>query len=323
MQQEIRNIPQTDSGVITLAYGISRYIEMAKTLARSLRLHSPEIPRAIVTDTQDDKELIELFDDVIPLRKEYGSNLRQKLHLDKYSPYEKTVYIDSDCIAVRDVNFIFEQLEGRSFSVPGENLLRSGHKDSFIDVDFVLAHFGLEALPQFNGGLLYFDKSKTANLVFDKARDILNDWKKLGFSEWRSDGPNDERIFAIAMTLHKETMFQDQGQMMCTPIGLKSNFDIDVFTGKSTFQKYDRIVSPAVVHFACVWGEHPVYFREVSKLKNIPSGKENNIKSGIFSPIKYRFGYQIAFVRYLIYRVPKKPKYFISMAKRVWKKVFS
>ncbi len=323
MQQNIQNTFQKNSGVITLAYGIPKYIEMAKTLARSLRLHSPDIPRAIVTDTQDDGELIELFDDIIPLRKEYGSNLRQKLHLDKYSPYEKTVYIDSDCIVVRDINFIFELLKDRSFSVPGENLLRQGYKDSFIDVDFVLTHFGLEALPQFNGGLLYFSKSETANLVFDTARDILNDWKKLSFSEWRSDGPNDERIFAIAMTLHKETMFQDKGRMMCTPIGLKGHFDVDVFTGKSTFQKYDKVVSPAVVHFACVWGEHPVYFREVSKLKNLHLGKANNIDSGILSAIQYRFGYQIAFVRYLIYRVPKKPKYFISMAKRVWNKVFS
>lgn len=323
MQQEIQNISQKNIGVITLAYGISKYIEMAKTLARSLRLHSPDIPRAIVTDTPDDKELIELFDDVIPLRKEYGSNVRQKLHLDNYSPYKKTVYIDSDCIAVRDINFIFKQLEGRSFSVPGEKLLKPGEKDSFINVDFALTHFGLEALPQFNGGLLYFEKTETADLVFETARDILNDWRKLSFSEWRSDGPGEERIFAIAMTLHKETMFQDNGQMMRTPIGLKGHFDVDVFTGKSTFQKYDKVVSPAIVHFACLWGEHPVYFREVSKLKNIHLGKENNTESRIFSAIQYRFGYQIALMRYLAYRVPKKPKYFKSMAKRYWNKVFS
>lgn len=323
MQQNIQNTLQKDSGVITLAYGISKYIEMAKTLARSLRLHSPDIPRAIVTDTQDERELIELFDDIIPLRKEYGSNLRQKLYLDKYSPYKNTIYIDSDCIVVKDINCFFELLKDRSFSIPGENLLKPGQKDTFIDVDFVLTHFGLEALPKFNSGLIYFNKSETANLIFDAARNILNDWKKLGFSEWRSDGPNDERIFAIAMTLHKETMFQDKGQMMRTPIGLKGDFDVDVFTGKSTFQKYNKVVSPAVVHFACVWGEHPVYFREVSKLKNVYLDKENNTESGIFSAIKYRFGYQIAFVRYLIYRVPKKPKYFISMAKRIFQKVFS
>ena len=71
MQQEIQNISRKNSGVITLAYGIPKYIEMAKTLARSLRLHSPDIPRAIVTDTQDDGELIELFDDIMPLRKEF------------------------------------------------------------------------------------------------------------------------------------------------------------------------------------------------------------------------------------------------------------
>ena len=59
-----------ERGVIVTAYGARYYIEMAKTLARSLRLHSPLIPRAIVTDNLDDKELRELFDYIVPLKKD-------------------------------------------------------------------------------------------------------------------------------------------------------------------------------------------------------------------------------------------------------------
>ncbi|MEI6669940.1 MAG: hypothetical protein WCP29_17460 [Acidobacteriota bacterium] len=106
-----------DQGTITLAYGLPKYIEMAKTLARSLRLHSPGIRRAIATDRLDDKSLLELFDSVVPLRKEYGSNVRQKLHLDRYSPFTRTVFIDCDSIAVRDIQFIFELLRGTGFSL--------------------------------------------------------------------------------------------------------------------------------------------------------------------------------------------------------------
>ncbi|MBW4689891.1 MAG: hypothetical protein KME40_33620 [Komarekiella atlantica HA4396-MV6] len=300
----------SDSGVITYAYGASYYIEMAKSLARSLRLHSPNILRAIVTDSQNDRELFELFDYVINCKKEYGSNVIQKLHLYDYSPFKRTLYIDSDCIAVRDINFIFDAFKGRSFSVTGDIYLQAGDKDMFMDVDYILNRFALKKLPKFNGGLYYFEQTNTAQAVFETAIEFSRDWKKLGISEFRGDGPNDERIIAIAMMLHNQSLFQDNGNMMRTPIGLRGSLDVDVITGKSTFQKYNKVVSPALVHFACVWAEHPVYYREVSKLKDLNKSTASQVKLSIFSVIKYKFGYQIALLSYIAKRVPKNPKYF-------------
>ncbi|WP_375472174.1 hypothetical protein [uncultured Nostoc sp.] len=292
------------------------YLEMAKSLARSLRLHSPNVSRAIVTDNQNDQELLELYDYVIDLKQEYGSNVKQKLHVYEYSPFEYTLCIDSDCIAVRNIDFIFDDFKGRSFSVAGNVYLQAGDKDKFIDVDDTLKQFNLTKLPRFNGGLYYFEKNDTAKAFFEKALEFSRDWRKLGISEFRGDGPNDERIFGLAMMLHNQNMFEDNGQMMRTPIGLRGSFDIDAITGKSTFQKYNQVVSPALVHFACVWGEHPVYHREVSKLKNLDKGSANQVKSNIFSAIQYKFGYQIAFLRYIAKRVPKNPKYIQARVKK-------
>lgn len=72
-------------GVLTMAFGPARYIEMAKTLGRSLQLHSPDTPRAVVTDSSD-RELAHLFTSVVPLRPERGSGVAQKLALYEYSP---------------------------------------------------------------------------------------------------------------------------------------------------------------------------------------------------------------------------------------------
>ena len=304
-------------GIIIYAYGASYYLEMAKSLARSLHLHSPNIARAIVTDNQKDRDLIRLFDYVIDLRYEYGSNVKQKLHVYDYSPFKYTLCIDSDCIAVRDINFIFDNFKGRSFSVAGNVYLQAGDKDKFIDVDDTLKRFNLTKLPRFNGGLYYFEKNDTAKAFFETTLELARDWKKLGISEFRGDGPNDERIFGLAMMLHNQNMFEDNGQMMRTPIGLRGCFDIDAITGKSTFKKYNQVVSPALVHFACVWGEHPVYHREVSKLKNLDKGSANLVKSNIFSAIQYKFGYQIAFLRYIAKRVPKNPKYIQARVKKL------
>ncbi len=307
----------TQYGVITLAYGRAYYVEMAKTLARSLRLHSPNIPLAIVTDCQEDEELSKLFDYVLPLKKEYGSNMIQKLHLNKYSPFQRTLYIDSDCIAVRDISFIFKDFEGMSFGAVGDAYLVAGQKDNFIDVDAILKKFGLDKLPKFNGGVYYFDKSKTADAIFETALEILRDWKSLGIAEVRGDGPNDERIVAIAMMLHHQNLLDDDGEIMRTPIGLRGSLSVDALTGKSCFQKYDKVVSPALVHFACVWAEHPVYHRNVTKLKNLNQQFPVQQDSGILSWFKYQFGYQIALIRYIVKRVPKNPKYVANRVVRL------
>ncbi|WYL94552.1 MAG: hypothetical protein HEQ35_12415 [Gloeotrichia echinulata IR180] len=308
-----------ERGIITFAYGLPKFIEMAKTLAHSLNLYSPNIRRAIVTDNPDNKELIELFDDIIPLRKDYGSNLRQKLHLDKYAPYQKTLYIDSDSIVVRDINFIFEVFAGRSFSLAGDNFISFGDKDPFFEVDAMLNQFALEKLPKFNGGLFYLEKGNTVTALFETSREILSKWREYGFSAWRGDGPNDEPIISIAMTLHGQSMVLDEGKIMRTPIGLRGSFDIDVLTGKSTFQKRDKVVSPAIVHFACVWNEHPVYYREVRKLKNLSEEKNGQINLELFSGIEQKFGYQIAFVKYVSQRILKIPKYSRATFKKVLK----
>lgn len=253
-------------GIITLAYGSSKYIEMAKTLGRSLRLHSPSIPRAIVTDRQNDAELIDLFDHLIPFKPEYGSNVRQKIYLDHYSPYKQTLFIDSDCIAVCNLSFVFEEFEGQNFSVVGGYYLKPEDKDPYLNVDYILQHFKLEKMPKFNGGIYYFEKGDVARSVFNTARELLQNFESLGFAEFRGDGPNEEPLLATSMELHQQAMLQDNGRIMRTPVGLRGSLDIDVLEGRCSFRKGKRVVSPAVVHFAYVWSKHPIYDREARKL---------------------------------------------------------
>jgi len=280
-----------DKGIITLAFGMPKYVEMAKTLARSLILHSPNIPRAIVTDCTDDPQLSVLFDTVINRNEEFGTNVRQKLFLDQYSPYSKTLFIDSDCIVSADIEFIFEDLAGADFTVPRNEILVAGQKDPFVDVDKVLQHFGFSSIPKFNGGLYYFEKNERSSRVFESARDV---------------------------TLHEQKMFDDRGKMMRTPIGLRGPFDIDVVAGKNTFQKHASVVSPAVIHFAGEWSEHPLYYRETIRLKSIIEGQGDVKKPLRFMGLQLKFGYQIALVRFVGKRILRNPMYIKRLVSKVW-----
>jgi len=257
-------------GVLTLAYGEHKYIEMAKNLARSLVLHSPEIPRAVVTDSVIDRELNKLFTHHIPLCAEWGTNFRQKLHIDYYSPFDTTLFIDSDCLAMRDISFIFDLLRNTPFAAVGSDVLLPGQRDPNIDVDFVLKKYGLVSLPKFNGGVYYFNRSDRSRNLFNCGRMIMEKWKENGIKNFRGDGPPDEPIISLAMSLNNIELFDDDKiEIMRTPIGLKGKLKVDVLKARCTFYKNDRLVSPAILHFAGEWQEMKDYRRECLKLKMI------------------------------------------------------
>lgn len=292
----------SDRGVITLAYGVAKYVEMAKTLARSLCLHSPGIARAIVTDRMDDRQLAELFDIVIPLRDEYGSNVRQKLYLDHYSPFKATAFIDCDSIVVRDVQFIFDTFQGISFSVPGERYLVAGQSDPFVDVDRVLTHFNIARLPKFNGGLYYFERGDEPHRLFRTAREILANSRALRFEDFRGDGPGDEPIVAVAMMLHDQQMFRDEGRMMQTPLGIVGALDIDVLAGTCVLRKGARLVAPAILHFAGAWCEHPFYYREARRLEQSGLGQRTRRPWALLPVTRTKLGYHVALWRFYVRR---------------------
>jgi hypothetical protein len=180
-------------GVITLAYGHERFIEQARSLAHSLRLHAPHLPRTLITDSND-PEVRQQFTDVIPYRPEYGSGVRQKLFLDRYSPYEQTLFIDSDCLVLGNLDAFWTAFAGQHFGVPGFRYLQKGSKDPYLDVDHALESLHVTAIPKFNGGTYYFTRSPEAAEFFSTARNILDNWRTLRLHEFRRNGPGDEAV---------------------------------------------------------------------------------------------------------------------------------
>jgi len=106
-------------GILTSSYGDATYRRLAVTLARCLALHAPGTPRVVVTDQPDAPELHAHFDDVVPLRPELGDAFIQKLHLHRYSPFDRTLYIDSDSLVVEPIEHAWAAFRGRPFAVVG------------------------------------------------------------------------------------------------------------------------------------------------------------------------------------------------------------
>ena len=255
-------------GIITIAHGKPRYLKMALNLGRALKYNSPKIPRVVVSDAPPEY-FRGLFDQVIPINRDYGRNVEQKLHLDLYSPFDQTLFIDADSLVTRDMDPIFTDYEGMSFTSPGFVHLSRGMDPGQwdLDLDAVLDRFKVHALPKFNGGLYYFEKNETARALFETARDLMKNYKDYGIADFRGCGPPDEILLSIAMACHAQDVVADEGRFMRTLFGLQGKLQMDTLGGGSSFNKSGGMVEPSIVHFAS-WGiYHPAYARECVKLR--------------------------------------------------------
>lgn len=261
-----------DRGVLTMAYGHPRFIEQAKDLGLSLRLHAPDLPRAIVTDSMD-AELRSIFTDVIPLQPEYGSGVGQKLYLDRYSPYETTLFIDSDCLVLGSLLAFWAAFQGRYFGVPGYRHLHRGDKDPYMDVDHVLDRFGVTALPKFNGGTYYFTRSAEATRFFETARHLMDQWRELRLAPFRRNGPNDEAVYSIAMAIHGMSPTYMANGGMWTPTGYRGRLRLDGIAGTCSFEKEGQIRTPEIIHFPGEYAYCYPYARERVRIRKQVQGR--------------------------------------------------
>ncbi|MFN5966424.1 MAG: hypothetical protein ACK46E_15105, partial [Pseudanabaena sp.] len=86
---------------------------------------------------------------------QYGQGFSPKLHLDKISPADNTLFVDADCLCVGSLESVFDRCKGHTVSVIGKTILEG---DFFGDVQSIRKRFSLNYLPYFVGGLYYFEK---------------------------------------------------------------------------------------------------------------------------------------------------------------------
>lgn len=255
-----------ENGILTIAFGKDRYINMAMDLGRSIKLNSPGIETAIVTDSEN-SDIASLYDYLIPLNKDYGKNVEQKLHIDKYSPFENTLFIDSDCLTFRSLEFAFDLfLDSKSIAL-GTEFFYPGDNCEFADINEITQKLNIKKIPRFNGGVYYVSKTSTQPDILEYARSLLENYKEIGFWSFRNQGPNDELLIGAAIEKMGFQNISDDSKLMRTPIGILGPLFVDVFKNKSEFNKYGHKVNPAIVHFAGGIVECKEYKREAGKLK--------------------------------------------------------
>jgi hypothetical protein len=249
-------------GLLTLAVG-KKYAKQAKYLAMSCMLHIPWIIRAVITD--QDSLLSGFYDIVIPYKKEDGQPFVIKTLLNKYSPFEETVYLDTDSLVTGNIDSFRRFLETHSFVYEGKKFTKGFW---YFDIQKVLKELNLLWIPKFNSGMFIFKKDSVSDAVFETANNLISGGEKIAVDFFRGKMLPDEPFLAVALAMQGETPIDDgleeYGRFSHTLIGAE-DVRINTVRGLAQFKKNGKILHPLVVHFCGKFGGL-FYLREKIRL---------------------------------------------------------
>lgn len=167
-------------GYVVLAFDDSRYVELAVNLALSVR-RADTRPISVVVGggvTVPDR-VRPLFDRVIATPADNAlRGAMNKLHLATTSPYDRTLYLDSDCLLFSPrIAFFWQKYRGRGFVVEGH---RQSEGPAFAcslgekDAGTLCRLLGIPFLSVFNAGAIYFERGPEAMRVFAATRALYD-----------------------------------------------------------------------------------------------------------------------------------------------------
>jgi hypothetical protein len=249
--------------VLTVGRGKPKYAEMALGLGRSLSLIGDDTPRAVVTELAS-----------YPWSKHFQHVLAppgKRSALDKLFGLELTdadavLAIDSDCLAFRRLGPIFDFCQGKPFVVVGHH--RSEGTWHGADVREVCRKLGVERIPSFNGGLLYYERTEETKRLIEAMKSVEQNFDQTGFERFRG-GASEEVCVLLAMSKTGiGEVIPDETDFMNTAVGLIGKLTLEVMRNECHFvcRRHEvRFVRPYVFH-ASRYANFRAYWKQLDKL---------------------------------------------------------
>lgn len=252
--------------IFTVATGAPRYAEMALGLARSLELIGDRTERVVVSDI-DDPRLSRWFGEVLQPDRA-GSAYLRKLDGLRRTDADEVLFIDSDSIAFRRTDEIFDHCHGKRLAVQGA-VRKVGRW--YGDLSTILPKYGLDGIQRFNGGLIYYERHSETEKLFEETRRIAEDYDSTGFDRFRGEVP-DEPCLSLAMSLiGVGELVPNEMDFMQTPVGLVGKLHLSVRNNECCFVKRGnriRFLRPAILH-AAKYVNNWAYWRELGELEKM------------------------------------------------------
>ena len=252
-------------GFITIATGKEMYFQFAKNLLASYRLFiASALPFAIMCDREN--EYTALFDDVVLFEKTEHPYF-DKFELLKLSPYDETIFIDSDCLAYADLNQFWDFFEGAdAFSASGSNYPIDSPRGLFHKGELGPYEDRVHWKPDIHGGLYYIRKGETCDAIYRECQYIAKHHSDFRWPDYCAPYA-DEPVLCLAMA----------SQGCRTQEAYPANYGIpwevtqmrcDIFTGLCEYatEWHPLVTDGRMIHWSVRYCKKPLYRFEVEKL---------------------------------------------------------
>ena len=189
-------------GYVTLALDRQKYLDMAVNLARSVHYFDKTRPICLLHNSgvTVSEEAAACFDVVREMPDQEGYlGCANKLRVFEHSPFEKSMYIDADCMMVLDdIGRHWRRCAGY-FSMTGDK--KTAGRWYGLDIAEICAKFGAPYVVEMNSGVFAFDKSAAAARFFDHLHALFADHREAlsSIHQGRAGQYADEPLFGTAM----------------------------------------------------------------------------------------------------------------------------
>ncbi len=239
-------------GILTLATP-KDYLK-AIGLALSLKVSNPGIPLAVACHPRLKPFLEPHFDFVIDERTDIRG-FAHKVYLDEYSPFERTLFLDSDVLVFKPVLNFIEEWGDVPYTACG-NYVTGGYSSFGFDRNELLKKTGWKKMVCIDGAGHAFFRKPECEPIFSRARSITANYKEIAGNA----GYADEDVMNIVMTEFNLVPSARYPFFSRHLSGVRGTMEMDASVGKCRFTLVEAglPLEPCMMHFAA--NEAPVAY---------------------------------------------------------------
>lgn len=230
-------------GYLTLATGSALYFEAAANLALSVKLNDPSRPISLLCDRAGKlpSRFRPFFDQVIelPAHPQYAG-CGDKIRAPLYSPYEETMFLDSDCfIAIADMDRHWEKM-GRGFwGMPGGKVSQGTWYGN--PIEKMMEQENVPYVIKMNSGVFWFKAGPQLDAFIREATKIVEEGSSQILVGHRGDHRQvaDEPIWGVLMARYgvEPIKYTASEGSVSVSTYLARGISINPLTGQSRLKK--------------------------------------------------------------------------------------
>ena len=239
-------------GILTLATQ-KDYLK-AIGLSLSLRISNPELKVAVACPKAVRPLVEEYFDYVVDQDPNFRG-FEQKVNLDRYSPFEETLFFDSDILVFKPIRPYIEQWGTGAYVACGSFVI-DGKSVFGMDRGEVRKALGKDKFVKIEGAGHGFFRKPACVEFFEKARYVTSRYRDyVGDIKYA-----DEDAISIAMTMMDLSPVPYSDFFSRHLSALPGTMDMDVVNGKCRFiaANTGSPFEPCMMHFAA--NEAPIFY---------------------------------------------------------------